>query len=391
MKAVFVHDHRFIVDESGAIFSPGKLPYAVFERYLKVFDELVVIGRARQGETIARGSLNRADGKGTSFEFLPGISNPIDFLKNIRPVRRRLAYHIQSADALISRTSMFGYLAASQAMKFNKPCAVEVVGCAWDAVWNYGTLNGKISAPVTYLWQKRVLNKTPFAIYVTRKFLQKRYPCAGYTAGVSDVNIPPIIESTVSNRLIRTRNPGKPFIFGLIGSLHSKWKGVQTAIGALGQIAEGLPAFELRILGDGDQARWKKMAETHGIGEQVRFMGTLPSGDRVLEWLDDVDVYLQPSLQEGLPRSLVEAMSRGCPAVASTAGGIPELLDDRFLHQPNDANGLSELILTSLDGEWREKQAKRNIEVASRYTEDVLELERDKFWSAFAEHVRGVV
>ena len=74
------------------------------------------------------------------------------------------------------------------------------------------------------------------------------------------------------------------------------------------------------------------------------FNGVLPSGQPVLNWLDDIDIYVQPSFQEGLPRALVEAMSGGRPAFASTTGGIPELLPADCLHCPGDAARLGASI-----------------------------------------------
>ena len=53
-------------------------------------------------------------------------------------------------------------------------------------------------------------------------------------------------------------------------------------------------------------------------------------GDEFGHTNDNIDVFIMPSLQEGLPRSMVEAMSRGCNVIGSRVGGIPELLDDNF-------------------------------------------------------------
>ena len=91
-------------------------------------------------------------------------------------------------------------------------------------------------------------------------------------------------------------------------------------------------------------------------------------------WLDAVDLYVQPSRQEGLPRGTLEAMSRACPALGSTAGGLPELLEPECLHKPGDAAGLGALITRAAgDRDWQRRQAQRNFEVARRYTKPVLD------------------
>ena len=52
-----------------------------------------------------------------------------------------------------------------------------------------------------------------------------------------------------------------------------------------------------------------------------------------------------PSRSEGLPRCIVEAMSRGCPCITSNVCGMPELINNRWLHEPEDYNRLATLIV----------------------------------------------
>lgn len=67
------------------------------------------------------------------------------------------------------------------------------------------------------------------------------------------------------------------------------------------------------------------MCFENGVADRVVFKGQMKH-QQVLEWIDSLDIYIQPSMQEGLPRALIEAMSRACPAIGSSTGGIPELL-----------------------------------------------------------------
>lgn len=102
----------------------------------------------------------------------------------------------------------------------------------------------------------------------------------------------------------------------MIGSLKNNIKGIDTAIKSLSLIN---CSIELRVLGGGDTEKWRKLAEDEGVNDLVYFDGKLQSGAAVYEWLDNIDLYIQPSYQEGLPRALIEAMSRGCPSIGSTA------------------------------------------------------------------------
>jgi glycosyltransferase involved in cell wall biosynthesis len=157
---------------------------------------------------------------------------------------------------------------------------------------------------------------------------------------------------------------------------------------ALSIVRGKLPPVIFRVLGGGDQAPWIAEAKRYGVDDITIFQGTLTAGEAVLKWLDDVDLYLQPSFQEGLPRALIEAMSRGCPALASKCAGIPELLDASCLIRPGDSIALGRLLLKVLhDKDWQRMQGKRNWEGAGKYAREVLDARRYAFWENFASNV----
>jgi len=180
-----------------------------------------------------------------------------------------------------------------------------------------------------------------------------------------------------------------PRTIGLIGSMEVAYKGHSTAFRALKLLSERGYNHRLRIIGAGDPAPWAERARCEKILDRVEFGGNLASGRPVLEWLDDVDIYIQPSRQEGLPRALIEAMSRGCPAFGSTAGGIPELLCPECLHQPGDYARLAELIERAyVDKPWRDQLIARNFLASLDYFDSVLDPRRDSFWSEVAQLAR---
>jgi glycosyltransferase involved in cell wall biosynthesis len=206
-------------------------------------------------------------------------------------------------------------------------------------------------------------------------------------SAVSNVVVEPAPEEYVARRL-RGGTGEKAFIaFGLIGTLHGRLKGIQTLLTALSEVRHQLPAFIFRVLGGGDQRPWQDKTTRAGLDGFVQFEGTLPSGDPVMRWLDGIDVYVHPSRKEGLPRALVEAMSRGCPAIASTVGGTPELLDRTCLFRPGDAHALGRLLVRAAqDRQCRNEQARRNWERSKAYSRDALEPRRKEFWDEFAAH-----
>lgn len=389
MNLIFCTDHRFLKDQSGAVLSPGQFSLATWKRYKQFFENMVVVARSRNagpGESLD--NMNDVQDCGVSFEFLPSLSSPTAMLLHRSDVARKLTALIDASDVVIVRIpSEIGLLAASIADKSGKPWAVELVSCPWDALWNYGRLTARLYAPLQSWRIRRCVSRAPFSLYVTREFLQRRYPTHGHTVAISDVEVSAASDELRRQRLDRIRQGNRPLVLGLIGSISTKIKGVHTALRALSTLAGQLGNFQFRILGPGDRRPWEKMAEDLGIGHHVRFDGVLPSGGAVLSWLDQVDLFLQPSFQEGLPRTIIEAMSRGCPIIASTTGGIPELLERDVLHAPGDWQKLAELIERMVADRARmEQQAIRNFTTAEDYTSEKLDLRRSEYLRNFAEY-----
>ncbi len=389
MKAAFIHDHCFAVTPSGAVYTTGKLSYGAWQRYLKVFESLTVVARQRPVTEDAAVFMQRASGERVSFRFVPNVMGSIRGLRDMPAAGRALREELDRADALIARTSLLGIWAASMARRMGKPHAVEAVGDAWDAYWHYGGLAGKAYAPFAWWTMRRCLRQAPFALYVTRDYLQRRYPCPGVCVYASNVEIAAVGEDVLRRRRDRSWTiDGRGPVVGMIGSLANRNKGLDVALRAIRRLkGEGIEVT-LRVLGGGKLDFWREEATRLGVEDALILDGTLPSGEPVMRWLDDLDIYIQPSFQEGLPRALIEAMSRGLPALASTCGGIPELLPAECLHRPGDDRALaSQWAHMIRDADWRRACAARNFEEAREYEIERISARRDAFWSAFGEFV----
>ena len=88
---------------------------------------------------------------------------------------------------------------------------------------------------------------------------------------------------------------------------------------------EGFNVEFLLIGGAGDQVRWQHVVKENGLEEVVRF-GGLQSN--VYPFLRDADCFILPSLYEGMPVTLVEAMGCGLPIIASAVGGVPDMIEN---------------------------------------------------------------
>ncbi len=381
---VFAHDVWFDRQRDGRLLSArGTWPW---DRYLRIADSVTVACRLRDASTGAEEAGGDVRMPGVDFAGVPSLSGPVLAVTHRREADRTLTGLIRESDALIARLpSEIGEAAVRAARRLDKPYAVEVVTCTWDALWNRGGVQGKLYAPLSFASMRRTVRRAPFVLYVTREFLQRRYPTEGHAVACSNVELPPL-DSAALDRRVSGRTAAAPFVIGTIAALTVRFKGIQTALTALGSRRARLPPFEFQVVGAGDPAPWRELASRCGIEEHVSFPGVLPAG-QIPGWLDGLDLYVQPSFQEGLPRGLIEAMARGCPALGSTAGGIPELLGPDCLHRPGDSEALAELIMRAVDDEdWRLEQARANFETAKSYAAPVLDSVRDRFWSEFADY-----
>lgn len=139
--------------------------------------------------------------------------------------------------------------------------------------------------------------------------------------------------------------PEDPVI--LVTARLAEQKGLTYLLDAMPAVWRGYPEARLLIAGEGPLA--EMLAERAGrLGDRIRLLG--PRSD-VPRLLAAADIYCLPSIDEGLPLALAEAMAEGLPAVATRVGGIPELIRDGvtgFLVPARDPERLAERLLLLL-------------------------------------------
>ncbi|WP_350635002.1 glycosyltransferase [Pseudoalteromonas sp. GW168-MNA-CIBAN-0100] len=377
MKTAFIHDHTF-KKYGGRFFSDGKLTDRTWKRYLNVSNELVVIAREKEvfcPQDIE--NLNETTLSEVKFNCIPNITL-IDRIFNYK-IKGYIESIIKDVDFVVCRLPSFlGSIAFDIAIKHKKKVLVEVVGCPYDAMRNHGSIKGYLIAPFEAYKLRATLSKSSNAIYVTKKFLQYRYPCQGSSISASNVELYPV------DSFVEIKDHVKVIKF--IGSLNCKYKGLQDLISALALISSSHKGIELHILGGGNQELYKQQALELGLGKQISFHESIKGGVPILNWLKECDIYVQPSHTEGLPRSLIEAMSLGLPCVATNVGGIPELIDDSFLCKPKSPIELADRIKKLLDSyELRIEQSEINKNRAKEYAFDTLQRKRFDFISEIVE------
>jgi len=384
MKLLFTHDTLFR-KYNERLFSLTFTNHLWETRYLPVFPQITVIGR--DGGNIEKeeaDNMKLANAGNVDFDLIPWKNLALAKLLHYRYLRERIKAAIEKCDCLIARVpSELSYLAIKEARRQDKPYMVEVVGCAWDSLWNH-SWKGKFVALFSYLAMKRAVKEAKYAIYVTNEFLQQRYPCKGTSIACSNVSLKPFDDKIIEKRISKIENHTGKTVIGTIAAVNVRYKGQQNVIKALGLLKrQGIVSFEYQLVGGGDQEYLKNIACKYGVSEQVKFYGSI-SHDRVFDWLDAIDIYIQPSLTEGLPRSLVEAMSRGLPCIGSSTGGIPELLGSQstFRLTHNIAGEIAKL-LQYMDVNRMKTSAILNFRKSQEYKTELLEQKRRKFFHLF--------
>lgn len=157
---------------------------------------------------------------------------------------------------------------------------------------------------------------------------------------------------------------------------HVSLKGGDVLLRALAQTkADGsLPANTgLVFLGDGDQtAAWKRLAAELGIADTVLFAPTHAAPE---QYYQSADAFVLPSLQEGMPNALLEAMACGLPCVASDIGGIRDILAEKFpgqLVQPGHVNALAPALAKLLQPSALALGAQMREHVDARFSINVI-------------------
>lgn len=165
-------------------------------------------------------------------------------------------------------------------------------------------------------------------------------------------------------------------------------KGLPVLFKSLSLLKEDGYDYELTLVGDGqDRTYLEDLASKIGIADRLIFTG-FASQDEVRNYLLQSDIFILPSFAEGVPVSLMEAMSCGIPVIATYVGGIVELIESEetgLLVSPSDPIALRDAIARYIDDyDFREKVSHQGRDkVVSNFN---LDNEIDKLAQLFQKH-----
>ena len=187
----------------------------------------------------------------------------------------------------------------------------------------------------------------------------------------------------LANEPLPTSPSNESFSIVAAGRLHEQ-KGYHYLLEAIDELVNRRQRrLQLVILGTGElQSGLAEFVRTHGLQDHVTFAGFIPNP---LPWFRRANLFVLPSLYEGLPNSLLEAIAYGTPALATDCpSGPSEILEEGRLGglvAPADSMALAEAIQAAMDyyPEWQQRAVLARESVRQRYDASTGKRELESF------------
>lgn len=378
---LIVTDHRFY-HYNDNYYDNYVFNYDFFKSYLEIYDEIKILVRVKSVEEL---DSNMQLSSGPNVSFIPlkdlrrfklmfGIKREINgienMIKNVDAVCFRLPSTISNAvyENVFSQTSI--------------PYMFELIGDPEESLKSpsdnllISRIKDRLSSSAKTK-TRRIVNNAVCGSYVSFSHLQNKYP----------PNNDALVESISSIRLdsryilneINTFLDFKKLKIIHVGSF-VEVKNQQFLVELTDLLIENGFDVSLTFIGDGNLiGSVKKLVSTKKLDKIVRFKGQITGFDKIVEELDHANIFMLPSLTEGMPRALIEAMSRGLLCLGSNRGGISELLPISHLFEPDSVQTAFSKLLFLLDNPNLIRESRiKNLKLANSFEMDQLQGKRTK-------------
>jgi glycosyltransferase involved in cell wall biosynthesis len=364
-----------------------------WQRYLDVFDTVQVVARVRPVEKASPG-MQQVNNAQISFTALPYYVGPVEYLKKAKAVQQTAQSAFKPGDAVMLYSASPICMALKHHLDaLQYPYGIYLIADPHDVFAPGAVLHP--TRPFFRWWVPRqtrqLCREATVAGYITDYALQRRYPPAEaqFTNTFSMAELPEAAFVTVPRTYpAQTR----PMTLVTVGAMDQLYKAQDVLIAAVAQCVNQYQLdLQLAFVGDGQhRAALAAQAQNLGMGDRIKFYGQMTAGEEVRAVLDQSDLFMLPSRQEGLPRAMQEAMARALPCIGSTVGGIPELLSEEDLVPPDNLQTLADKIREVVTNPERLSQmSTRNLLKAQQYAEDKVRDRRQALYRAlrnYTEH-----
>src|SRR5699024_5634900 len=276
-KVLFAFDGTLFFDEEGNYYGVH-VNDSILDRYLNLGERVSLLVRTQPISEEDKGSIPQITNPYCNIISEPNFKSIGNFFSRNK-AKDIIGNAVKNHDTIISRIpSAIGSYAIQYANEFDKPVLGEIVACNWDSYWYYN-YKGKMVAPYFYWKQKWITQKVDHAIYVTKHFLQDRYPNNGKSIGCSDVALKEIDNVILDKRLKKIDNQATPLKLGTVAALNVPYKSQQDVIKVIASLKRKGHKFSYYLVGQGDDSRLRDLTEKLGLENEVKFLGTLRHDD----------------------------------------------------------------------------------------------------------------
>lgn len=371
MRLIIGTDHCF--DEyNGKVKDKYVFGTDFFSDYLKVYSEVLVVARVRKVKSFEDRLIDTEAERITFFK-IPYVGGAKWMLYNFSNLKGWLDSNIKASDRILVRLpSEIGNVLASYARRKSIRYMAEVIGDPLLAV---------LGIKPNHIWYRLAAN------YAARQ-MRNSVSHAHVVSYVNQSQLPALYKPSNAEKVDYISSIRLPSETIVESKTYSKDKNIKlVSVGSLVPIKNQVDMLkvvkklvdlnytvELKIIGEGVMRKeLQNMIEEYSIHDNIVLVGHVIESVKILEHLDAADIFLFTSLSEGLPRSVIEAMSRGLPVISSKAGGIPELIQKSMLckhHQIDDY--VEKIIKIKFDKNLYDSTSQENLQLVRNYAQNVL-------------------
>lgn len=145
--------------------------------------------------------------------------------------------------------------------------------------------------------------------------------------GLAEPKVPVVLNGVNISKCIRKESYDNNQVFKVlhVGRFMAV-KNHEAMLHALAKLSVKHPDIRMQFAGEGELLEpMKALARKLGVEEQAEFLGLQSN---IYPFMHDADLFILPSVYEGMPMSIIEAMGTGLPIVASRVGGVPDMIED---------------------------------------------------------------
>lgn len=394
MKLLVATDAHIFKTPDGKYWSSAIYGYSFWTRYLHVFKSVRIVARVK-AVTEKDPKWLAVDGNGVEVFGIPFYQGPKALLRQYIKIHNTLRSAYDGIDAALFRMpSQTAYMAYTHIPK-GMPFAGEVVYDPYEDKQNAeGIINRLLMSRISSQLSGFCV-KANGVSYVTENSIQTHYPSYACLHGEDKEHFETYYSTITLKEDAFTAERNYDNISSLkialsCVTMNNERKGEKTLIRVVKKVRDRGYDVSAVLIGDGTLRRsFEEYAVSLGVKDYITFTGLLPSSDEVRKVMLEADMFVFPTQGEGLPRGILEAMAIGMPVLSTPVGGIPEVIDRKYLFDPTDDDAFADEICHLLDTpDELTRMSKTNYLKSLEYKDDVLQKKRDCFYERLANLVR---